>query len=94
LKLQPDETEQNAPQSTFKAVLTRRLNFIQTFGASLTSKEAGLYTHHAVSTLEFEIKRHLDLNVSFVRDYLQNPQSESSGTVPQHSDFRLNLAQG
>ena len=47
-----------------------------------------------MSTLEFEIKRHLDLNVSFVRDYLQNPQSESSGTVPQHSDFRLNLAQG
>ena len=81
-------------QTSFKADITRRLKFIETIGVTLTSEEAGLYSHHAVTTLEFEIKRHLDLNVSFVWDYLQNPQSESSGTIPQHSDFRLIVSTG
>ena len=81
-------------QSTFKADITQRLKFIQTFGATLTSQEAGLYTHHAVSTLEFEIKRHLDLNVSFVWDYVQDPKTDSSGVVPQHGDFRLIVGAG
>jgi hypothetical protein len=81
-------------QTSFKADITQRLKFLQTFSATLTSQEAGLYTHHALSTLEFEIKRHLDLNVSFVWDYLQYPQTESSGVVPQHSDFRLIVGAG
>lgn len=81
-------------QTTFKADITRRLKFIETINATLTSKDSGLYSHHAVSTLEFEIKRHLDLNVSFVWDYLQDPQIESSGAAPQRSDFRLNLGVG
>ncbi len=81
-------------QSTFKADITQRLKFIQTFGATLTGQETGLYTHHAVTTLEFEIKRHLNLNTSFVWDYLQNPHTESGGTTPQSSDFRLNLGVG
>jgi hypothetical protein len=76
-------------QSTFKADITHRIKFIQTFGATLTSQDAGLYAHHAVSTLEFEIKRHLDLNVSFIWDYLKDPKTDSSGVVPQHSHYRL-----
>ncbi len=81
-------------QTSFKADLTRRLKFIETINVTLTSQEAGLYSHHAVSTLEFEIKRRLDLNVSFVWDYLQNPQVEASGFLPKHSDFRLNVGVG
>jgi Protein of unknown function, DUF481 len=81
-------------QTTFKADITPRLKFVETVSAMLTKQEAGFYSHHAVSTFEFEIKRHLDLDVSFVWDYLQNPQVESSGAVPQRSDFRLNLGVG
>jgi hypothetical protein len=81
-------------QSSFKADITQRLTFIQTFGATFTGEEAGLYTHHAVSTLEFEVKRHLNLDVSFVWDYLQNPQTESNGNTPQRNDFRLNVGAG
>lgn len=81
-------------QTSFKADLTRRLKFIETINVTLTSKEAGLYSHHAISTLKFEIKRHLDLNVSFVWDYLQNPQVEADQFLPKHSDFRLNVGAG
>lgn len=81
-------------QTYFKTDLTGRLKFTETIGVTLTGRDAGVYSHHAVSTLEFEIKRHLDLNVSFVWDYLLNPRSESSGDAPRHSDFRLNVGLG
>jgi hypothetical protein len=81
-------------QTYFKADITRRLKFTQTIGIALTTEEAGRYSHHAVSTLEFEIKRHVDLDVSWVWDYLQNPQATSSGVLPQQSDFRLTVGVG
>ncbi len=81
-------------QSEFKADITSRVTFIQTFSSTLASREAGLYSHHLVATLEYEIKKALDLNVSFVWDYLQNPQTEASGVVPQRSDLRLTMGVG
>jgi putative salt-induced outer membrane protein YdiY len=81
-------------QSYFKADITSRLTFIQSFTGTITSQEAGFYNHHLVSTLEFEIKHHLNLDLSFVWDYLQNPQTEANGTVPLRSDLRLTLGIG
>ncbi len=81
-------------QSSFKADITRRLTFIQSWQSTFTSERAGLYTHHMVSTLEFEVKRHLDLDVSLVWDYLQNPQGKSDDVVPQKSDLYLNVGFG
>jgi hypothetical protein len=80
--------------SNFKADITQRLTFIQSWQSTFTKKEAGQYTHHAVSTLEFEIKRHLNLDVSFVWDYLQNPQRKSDGAIPQNSDYYLTVGFG
>ena len=51
-------------------------------------------TYRAVSTLEFEIKRHLNLDVSFIRDYLQNPQPRSDGAEPEKSDYYLTVGLG
>jgi len=81
-------------ESKFKADITSRLTFIQSWQSTFTSREAGQYTHHTVSTLEFEIKRHLDLDVSLVWDYLQNPQVKSDKVVPQKSDLYLNVGFG
>jgi len=81
-------------QSGFKADITSRLTFVQSFAATVASQEAGLYSHHLVTSLEFEIKKSLDLNVSFVWDYLQHPQTEADGSIPQHSDLRLSLGFG
>ena len=81
-------------QSDFKVDITRRLTFTQTWQSTLTSQEAGQYMHHAVTTLEFKIKRHLDLDVSYIWDYLQNPQVRSDGTHPQKSDTYLTVGLG
>lgn len=87
----PDTTSNLAGvmQTTFKADLTSRITFDQTFSSSFTNAEAGGYSHHSVSTLEFEIKRKLNLDLSLVWDYLKIPQTQSDGTVPKHSDFRF-----
>ena len=80
--------------TSFKGDITSRLKFIQAFSAIVTDVESGRYSHHLVSTFEFEIKHHLDLDVSFVWDYLQNPKPESDGRVPLRSDTRLILSLG
>jgi hypothetical protein len=81
-------------ESKFKADITQRLTFIQSWQSTFTSKEAGQYTHHSVTSLEFEIKRHLNLDVSLVWDYLQNPQIRSDGMVPEKSDLYLTVGLG
>ncbi len=80
--------------SNFKQDITQRLTFKQSWQSIFTKREAGQYTHHSVSTLEFEIKRHLNLDVSFIWDYLQNPQTRSDGEIPQNSDYYLTVGFG
>lgn len=80
--------------SYFKTDVTRRLTLIQSWQSTFTDRESGRYTHHTVSTLEFEIKRHLNLDVSFIWDYLQNPQAKSDGVIPDNSDFYLTVGFG
>jgi len=96
------ETNQNASATTpaavlnsyFKNDITKRLTLIQSWQSIFTEKDAGKYSHHSVSTLEFEIKRHLDLDVTFIWDYLQNPQQKSDGSLPQNSDYYLTVGFG
>jgi Protein of unknown function, DUF481 len=80
--------------SYFKGDITSRLTFIQSWQSMFTDEKSGQYNHHAVSTLEFEIKKHLDLDVSFIWDYLQNPETKSDGVVPQKSDYYLTVGFG
>jgi len=80
--------------SNFEGDITHRLTFIQTWQSMFTSRQSGQYNHHAVSTLEFEIKRHLNLDVSFIWDYLQNPEARADGIVPQKSDYYLTVGFG
>ena len=81
-------------QSNFDVDITKRLTFIQTFQATFVNQIAGEYTHHFVNTLEFEIKRHLNLDVSFIWDYLNRPQTRSDGSVPAKSDYYLTVGFG
>ena len=93
---QPDSASTPAAviSSSFKQDITQRLTLKQTWQSIFTKEQAGQYTHHAVTTLEFEIKRHLNLDVSFVWDYLQNPQTRSDGAIPQKSDYYLTVGYG
>ena len=93
---QPDtaSTPAGVFESNFNYDLTSRLTFIQTLESVVSKRDAGQYTHHAVTTLEFEIKRHLNLDVSFIWDYIQNPQPRSDGAIPEKSDYYLTIGFG
>jgi hypothetical protein len=81
-------------ESKFKVDITERLTFIQSWQSTFMNRESGQYTHHTVTTLEFEVKRHLNLDVSMVWDYLQNPQVKSDGSLPQKSDLFMTVGLG
>ncbi len=81
-------------QSRYKIDFTKRLSFIQTLESTFTDPESGRYSHHAVTTLEYEIKRHLNLDISFIWDYLANPQPKSDGVIPYKSDFYTTVSLG
>ena len=97
--VEPDQTDSaSTPAGVFESSinydLTSRLTFIQTLQSIVTKRDAGQYTHHTVTTLEFEIKRHLNLDVSFIWDYLHNPQTQSDGVMPEKSDYYLTVGFG
>lgn len=88
--------DESSPQSMalvlstrFETELTRQLDFILEYRGQLTGKETGNDTHHAVTTLEFEIHKRLKLDLSFVWDRISNPQTELGGDTPKSDDFRL-----
>jgi len=73
----------------FDFEITRRLDFILEYRGQLSRKETGNDAHHIVATLEFEIHKRLNLDVSFVWDRISNPQTDTSGVTPKPDDFRL-----
>jgi len=81
-------------QTSFSADITRLLTFEQTFSSTFTNPEAGKYTQHSVSTLEFKISHKLDLDLSFYWDFIKHPQTAADGTVPKSSDYRLVFSLG
>jgi hypothetical protein len=74
--------------------LTHRLDLTAEWRAQITREEVGETTHHSRASLEFEIKKHLDLDVSFIWDRISNPQPDAAGNVPAQDDFRLILGLG
>ena len=51
-------------------------------------------TRRSSFTLEIDLTRRLDLDVSFIWDRTENPQADAGGVEPQKNDFRLNLSLG
>jgi putative salt-induced outer membrane protein YdiY len=80
--------------SKFEWDITQRINVTLEYRGQYTSREAGETFHHTVATLELELTRRLDLDISLVWDRTQVPQTESNGTVPKQDDLRLVLGLG
>jgi putative salt-induced outer membrane protein YdiY len=70
--------------------LTQRIDWSLDYRGQRTGKDAsGGTTHHANSTLEFEIHKRLKLDLSFIWDHVDSPKTESGGTTPTADDYRL-----
>ncbi len=80
--------------SYYDIELTRGIDFIFEYRGLMTGPNEGNNTQHTAVTLQFEIHKRLDLDVSFIWDRVQNPETQSDGTTPSPNDYRLVLGMG
>jgi hypothetical protein len=57
----------------------------------LISPDTEQTNHHAEVTIEFELTGDIDLDVSFIWDRIEDPETESDGSTPDTDDFRLSV---
>ena len=81
-------------QSSFDIELTKRTDLELFYEAIAANANSGGFTHHAGVTLEIDLTRRIDLDISLIWDRISNPQADSSGVVPKNDDLRLNLSIG
>jgi putative salt-induced outer membrane protein YdiY len=74
--------------------ITKKIELILEYRGQYTRREIGNTTHHGVATIEFELTKRLDLDVSFLWDRISEPAPTSSGAEPKPDDFRLILGLG
>jgi len=74
--------------------ITSRIEVTLISNAQLSASEANNSTVHSELLWELEVTKVLDLDVSFIWDYAADPQPDSTGVVPENSDYRLVLALG
>ncbi len=89
------DIEETTPALTiatdFDHEISSALDFIFKYNLTLVDKQSGGYTHHTVTTFESELTGRLDLDVSFVWDYISEPTANEDGTIPFKNDVRLIL---
>jgi putative salt-induced outer membrane protein YdiY len=93
-----EDEERSTPafvfQSNLDLDLTKRTDLEFEYQVIVANQDSGGLTHHAVLTLEIDLTRRLDLDLSFIWDRISEPQADAAGLVPDQDDFRLNLALG
>jgi hypothetical protein len=81
-------------QSSLDIQLSKRMDLELATQVIITSEEAGRATYHSTVTLEIDLTRRLDLDISFIWDRTENPQADGAGVLPKQNDFRLDLSLG
>lgn len=89
-----DSTPALVVDSLFDTELNKRIDFIWGYRFQLLNESSGSYTHHFVTTLESELSKVLDLDISFVWDRTQNPTADEFGVVPEQDDYQIIVALG
>lgn len=75
----------------FETELTKTIDFIYKYNIALAEKKSGGYSHHMIATIESEISKDLDFDVSLVWDRITYPTINDSGFEPEQDDFQLLL---
>ena len=73
----------------FDHEVTKSIDYLFDYSLRVLNKNNGLYTHHLLTTLSFDLFKDLDLDISFVWDRVENPQQSASGTTPEQDDYQV-----
>lgn len=88
--------EQDYADSPFATLGTRfdhevngNVDFLFDYSLRWLNEDNGLYTHHMLTKLSFDLINDLDLDVSVIWDRIEKPQAASDGTLPKKDDYQL-----
>jgi len=74
--------------------LTNEIDFIINYNMAIVNEASGTYIHHAEISLETELIKDLDFDVSLFWDRTRDPIAFDNGTKPEKNDFKTIIALG
>jgi putative salt-induced outer membrane protein YdiY len=75
--------------TVFDWEVTGAVDFLAEYSFRVLNEVSGTYTHHALAKVSTEFIGDLDIDVSLIWDYIDNPQAKDDGSVPKQSDYQL-----
>lgn len=80
--------------SRFNTELTSNIDFIINYNMFYLNEESGTYVHHAEVTLQTEVLKDFDFDISVFWDKTQDPIAFADGTFPKQNDVQTMVAIG
>ncbi len=81
-------------ESNYEHELTKRIDLNFDYRYTFAESAAGGDAQHAMASLEIELTKAIDFDVSLVWDYLESPIADSTGLVPEKEDYKMILSLG
>ena len=81
-------------ETEFDYEFTGDIDYYLDYRATLAEEASGGFTHHFDTGLEIELTSRLDLDLSFIWDFVEDPQNDEEGVTPEQNDYRLILGVG
>ena len=99
VSVQPDESSKDTTatlilNTRFDTELNSKVDLEGTYTVTLGDNKTGGYTHYALLTIETELTKKLDFDVTGVWDRVRNPVQAADGTFPEQDDFRILIGLG
>jgi len=89
-----DNTLTLALNTNFETEVNSKVDIEGTYSPKLGDSSTGNYMHHSILTVETEITKRFDFDVSFVWDFVRDPVPDENGVIPYRSDFRIMVGIG
>ncbi|MEA1919094.1 MAG: DUF481 domain-containing protein [Campylobacterota bacterium] len=78
----------------YEVELNKRTDLTCNYQFTAMDEKSGNYRHHTITKLENEITTWLDLDFTFVWDYLYEPTRDATGGTPDKNDYQLLVGLG
>ncbi|MEA3523457.1 MAG: DUF481 domain-containing protein [Campylobacterota bacterium] len=75
-------------------IFIKDMDLILDYQFTFTDALSGDYKHHMLTKLENELTSWLDLDFTFIWDYLHSPTKKEDATVPQQDDYQILVGLG
>ena len=78
----------------FNTEMNSKVDLQGAYSVTLGDEKSGGYTHHSILTVETEITRRLDFDVTGVWDRVNSPVQAADKSIPEQDDFRILIGLG